>query len=280
MFEIIGCSMHQGVSNDGLKMCVDTLNETYCELNIKKIEEEICEEENLPNLKNLNGIVKTCEKIAAETDRIIKSGKTPLFIGGDHSASMGTVAGAHANAAHLGLLWIDSHSDINTDVSTLSGNIHGMPVSAIMGFGNEKLSAIYSEQPKVLPQHIVLFGVRDMDPLEKEIIERLSIKVFTYDEVMEIGVKKALSQAKKYLSEIDKLHVSFDLDSMNPELIKGVTVPVASGFVSEDVFIMFDYLLKHFKLSSVDIVEFNPLYDIDGYTAEFTNMLIQKIMTA
>ncbi len=280
MFEIFGCSMHQGVSNDGLKKCIDTLNETFCELNIKKIDEEICQEDNLPNLRNLNGVVKTCQKIAAETDRIIKSGKTPLFVGGDHSSAMGTVAGAHANSSHLGLLWIDSHSDINTDVSTISGNIHGMPVSAIMGFGNERLSSIYSEQPKVLPQHVVLFGVRDMDPLEKEIVERLNIKVFTYDQVMEIGVKKALGQAKKYLKGIDKLHVSFDLDSMNPELIKGVTVPVASGFDAEDVFLMFDYIIENFKLSSIDVVEFNPAYDTDGYTAEFTNSLLQKIMKA
>ncbi|MEG0693671.1 MAG: arginase family protein, partial [Oscillospiraceae bacterium] len=94
MFEIIGCSMHQGVSDKGLKKCVDTLNDTFCDLNIKKIDEEICQEENLPNLKNLNGVVKTCEKIAVETDRIIKSGKKPLFVGGDHSSAMGTVAGA------------------------------------------------------------------------------------------------------------------------------------------------------------------------------------------
>ncbi|MEG0692456.1 MAG: arginase family protein, partial [Oscillospiraceae bacterium] len=192
----------------------------------------------------------------------------------------GTVAGAHANATHLGLLWIDSHSDINTDVSTISGNIHGMPVSAIMGFGNEKLSAIYSEQPKVLPQHVVLFGVRDMDPLEKEIVEKLNIKVFTYDEIMALGVNTALEQAKAYLEEIDKLHISFDLDSMNPELIKGVTVPVASGFNAEDVFMMFDYILENFEVSSIDVVEFNPVYDSDGYTAEFTNSLLQKIKKA
>lgn len=280
MFEIIGCPMHQGVSDEGLKKCIDTLNETFCQLNIRKIDEEVCEEEKLPNLKNLNGVVKTCEKIACEVDKIIKSGNTPLFIGGDHSSAMGTVAGAHANANHLGLLWIDAHSDINTDVSTISGNIHGMPVSANMGYGNEKLSSIYSEQPKVLPQHVVLFGVRDMDPLEKEIIETLDIKTFTYDEVMSMGVNEAMGQAKKYLNGIDKLHVSFDLDSMNPELIRGVTVPVASGFNSDDVYTMFDYILENFNLSSIDLVEFNPVYDTDGYTAEFTNSLIQKIINA
>lgn len=279
MVKLIGCPMHQGVSDKGLKKGINSLNKAY-KLNIEKLDEEICEEEMLENLKNLNGIVKTCQKIAKRTDEIIKSGDFPLFIGGDHAAAMGTVAGASANAEHLGLLWIDSHSDINTDVTTISGNIHGMPVSAIMGFGNELLSSIYSEQPKVLPQHVVLFGVRDIDPLEREIIERLNIKTFSYDEVMKLGVERALKQAKKYLKGIDKLHVSFDLDSMNPDIIKGVTVPVKSGFVEEDILSIFDFILKGFKLSSIDIVEFNPVYDKDGHTAEFTNELINKIISS
>lgn len=278
MFEIIGCPMHQGVSNKGLTKSIDKLNETFCELNIRKIDEEFCEEDNLPNLKNLNGVVKTCEKIAAQNDKIIKSGKTPIFIGGDHASAMGSVAGAHANAEHLGLIWIDAHADINTDVSSITGNIHGMPVSAIMGFGNELLSSIYSEEPKVIPQHVVLFGVRDLDPLEDEIVEKLNIKTYTYDEVMSMGVENALAEVKEYLNDIDKLHVSFDLDCMDPSIIKGVTVPVESGFHEEDAFEMIDYIKNNFKVSSYDVVEYNPEYDEDGYTGEFTNTIINKIM--
>lgn len=280
MYKLIGCSMHQGVSDKGLTRCIEVLNARF-RLGIIGIEEIICQEDNingLPNLKNLNGIVATCKKIAEQVDRVIKSGDIPVFFGGDHSAAMGTVAGAKANAEHLGLLWIDSHSDINTDVTTISGNIHGMPVSVIMGYGNEQLCSIHSEQPKVLPQNVVLFGVRDMDPLEKEIVERLNIKVFSYDDVMKLGVNRALSQAKKYLKGIDKLHISFDLDSMNPEIIKGVTVPVKSGFVEADIFEAFDFILKSFPVSSIDIVEYNPLYDSDGYTGEFVKALIDKFI--
>lgn len=278
MIKLIGCPMYQGVSDEGLKNGIDVLNKAY-KLNIEKLDEEFCDEDGLLNLRNLNGVVKTCEKIARKVDEIIKSGDFPLFIGGDHAGAMGSVAGAGANAAHLGLLWIDSHSDINTDVTTISGNIHGMPVSAVMGFGNELLSSIYSEQPKVLPQHVVLFGVRDIDPLEREIIEKLNIKTFSYDEVMKLGVEAALKQAKRYLKGIDKLHLSFDIDSMNPDIIKGVTVPVKSGFKQEDIFAAFDCIMENFKLSSIDIVEFNPAYD-DGKTAEFANELINKIISS
>ena len=278
MFEIIGCPMHQGASDKGFIKSIDILNETFGNLKIAKIEEQVCKEDDLPNLKNLNGIVKTCEELALQTDHIIKSGKQSLFVGGDHACAMGTVAGAHANANHLGLLWIDAHANINTDVSTLSGDIQGMPVSAIMGFGNERLSAIYTEQPKVLPQHVVLLGVRDMDPLEKEIIEKLNIKMFTYNEVMELGIVNALEQVKEYLAQIDNLHISFDLDSMDPTRIKGVTVPVEDGFNEADVFEVFASSLNGFHVSSIDVVGFNPAYDTDGYTAHFTNELLQKIM--
>ncbi len=278
MYELVGCAMHVGVSDKGLKKSIDTLNKQYSNLNIRKIKEIQVEEDNLTNLKNLNSVVATCNEISQEINNVISNGNTPIFIGGDHSSAIGTVSGAALNTSKLGLLWVDSHSDINTDVSTISGNIHGMPVSAIMGFGNEKLVAISSTEPKVLPQHVVLFGVRDMDPLEKEIVERLDIKVYTYDEVKQRGIKPCMDEAKEYLHDINKLHVSFDLDSMNPDIIKGVTVPVKDGFVEDDVYEIMDYSLDNFDISSIDIVEYNPKYDTDFYTAEFTNTLINRII--
>jgi len=278
MYELVGCPMHVGVSDKGLKKSIDTLNKQYANLNIKKIKEIQVDEENLPNLKNLNSVVATCNKISQETSEIIRNGNTPIFIGGDHASAIGTVSGAALNSSRLGLLWVDSHADINTDVSTISSNIHGMPVSALMGFGNEKLVTVSSTEPKVLPQHVVLFGVRDMDPLEKEIVERLDIKVYTYDEIKQRGVKPCMDEVKEYLHDINKLHVSFDLDSMNPDIIKGVTVPVKDGFVEDNVYEIMDYSLDNFDISSIDIVEYNPKYDTDFYTAEFTNTLINRII--
>lgn len=286
MYKLIGCPMHFGVSDKGLKKSIDALNKRYADLKIKKIKEVnakevLTEDENmdsLDNLKNLSSVVLTCQSIAQEVDEIVSNGEIPLFIGGDHSASIGSVSGAAQSQTKLGLLWIDSHSDINTDASTITGNIHGMPVSALMGFGNEKLVTIGSSEPKVLPQHIVLFGVRDMDPLERDIIERLGIKCYTYEFIEKTGLKKCLKEVKKYLSDINKLHISFDLDSMNPDIIKGVTVPVKDGFVEEDVYTIIDYTLDSFDLSSIDIVEYNPKYDEDLYTAEFTYGLIKRIL--
>ncbi|WMJ22219.1 arginase [Paludicola sp. MB14-C6] len=278
MYELIGCPMHLGVSNKGLQQSINSLNVRYPDLNIKKIDEIIVPEENLKNLKNLNSVVATCTSIAKETNAIAKRGNIPLFVGGDHASAIGTISGVANNVKGLGLIWVDAHSDINTDVSTISGNIHGMPVSVVMGYGEEKLVNICEIDTKILPQNIVLFGVRDMDPLEKDIVERLNIKVYTYHEVIERGLEVCLKEAKDYLSNITKLHISFDLDVMNPELIKGVSVPVKDGFNEQEVDHIFDFLLEEFPISSIDIVEYNPICDTDLHTAEFTYSLIQKIL--
>lgn len=281
MIKLFGCPMHLGVSdrehsNSGLTESVDFLNEKFSGLNIKKIDEVVLPEEGLKNLKNLNSVAKTCEAIAKEENEIVKSGEFPVFIGGDHSAAIGTISGVAKTKRSLGLLWVDSHSDINTDVSTVTGNIHGMPVSAVMGFGNEKLISVFGEEQKVLPQNVVLFGLRDVDPLEAEIIERLGIKTYYYDEIIKKGLKECLSEIGDFFKGTDSVHLSFDLDSMNPEIIKGVTVPVAEGFNLENVREIFDFSLEKLNLSSIDIVEFNPQYD-DGLTSDFTYELINKI---
>lgn len=280
MYELIGCPMHLGVSNKGkgLQQSIDALNGRFKDLHIKKIEEIVQSEDNLLNLINLNGVVATCNRIAEETDAIVKRGNIPLFIGGDHSAAMGTVSGVTNNYQDIGVIWVDSHSDINTDETTITGNIHGMPVSAILGYGEEKLVNIYHSKTKVLPQNVVIFGARDIDPLEKEIIEQLNVKVYSYEEIVCRGLDVCLNEVKEYLSHTTKLHISFDLDSMNPDIIKGVSVPVKDGFTQQDVYSIFDYLLDEFSVSSIDIVEYNPVFDTDSYTAEFIYSLIQKIL--
>lgn len=278
MIELLGCPMHLGVSDAGLKKSIDHLNSLYTDLNIKKIEEIELPEQALSNLKNLNSIAATCELLAEATDKVIENGNIPLCIGGDHALAIGTVSGSAKRNHRLGLFWIDSHSDINTDSSTLTGNIHGMPVSAVMGFGNEQLVSIYGTEPKILPQNVVLFGVRDMDPPESQIIEKLGVRCYTWSEIVKRNLQVCLDEAKEYLCEIDKLHVSFDLDSMNPDIIKGVTVPVKDGFTPEDVNYIINDCLSRYKIASIDLVEYNPAYDEDGYTAKFTYSIIQQIL--
>lgn len=275
MIDLIGCPMHYGVSDDGLKQSIDTLNKLYTDLGIRKINTINVAEQALENLKNLNSVIATCELLAYEVDKIIQAGRTPLCIGGDHSLAIGTISGSAKKNKRLGLLWVDSHSDINTASSTITGNIHGMPVSAVMGYGEEKLVKVYGESPKVLPQNVVLFGLRDVDPLEYDIIDRLGVKCYFYKDIVSRGLDVCLNEAREYLANTDCLHLSFDLDSMNPELIKGVTVPVKGGFVESDVEAILNYCFKSFTIASADLVEYNPKYDTDKYTAQYAYKLIQ-----
>lgn len=276
--------MHLGVSdrelsNIGLTKSVDYLNKKYTDLNINIINEARLKEDNLPNLKNLNSLTATCEEIAKKTHEIIKNGDFPLFIGGDHSSAIGTVSGVAKTKRNLGLFWVDSHSDINTDVSTVTGNIHGMPVSALLGFGNEKLISVFGEEQKILPQNVILFGLRDVDPLEADIIDRLGIKAYYYDEIIKRGLFECLIEVKDFFKNVEEVHLSFDLDSMNPDIIKGVTVPVKDGFIKDDIRAVIDFCLTELTLSSMDIVEFNPDYD-DGSTAEFVYETIKRCKEA
>ena len=281
MYELIGCSTHYGVSNkgEGLTQCVQSLNRRLPDHPVREIPERTLPEQGLANLKYLNSVTATCEDIAAEIDAIKRSGNTPLFIGGDHSSAIGSVSGDAATESRLGLLWIDAHSDINTDASTITGNIHGMPVSALMGFGHEKLCSVYGEQPKILPEDVVLFGLRDVDPLEADIIERLNIRCYYFSEIMQRGLDVCLNEIKSCFSKVSRLHVSFDLDSMDPAYIKGVSVPAADGFLEQDVFHIFERVLPEYHISMIDIVEYNPFNDTDGETGAFTERLIRRILS-
>lgn len=278
MYRFIGCPMHIGVSDDGLKSSIETLLSEYPKLKLEKVDVIIKNENNLDNLKNKESIIATCNILAEKTHKIVQNNDIPICIGGDHSLSIGTVSGAVKDRENIGLLWVDSHSDINTDKTTVTGNIHGMPVSALMGLGDSDLCNVYEYKNKIDYKNIVLFGLRDVDPPEKEIIEKYNIKAFYYDDIVKDGLTSSLLKVKEYLKDVDKLHLSFDLDSMDPEIIKGVTVPVKDGFNKDDALQIINFVLENFDILSADIVEFNPKYDTDKETVKFLKVLIDRFL--
>lgn len=279
-YELIGCPMNLGVSNDGLLESIDAFNKRYTDLKVRKIDVIPQEEDGLLNLKNLNGVIKTCNVLAQEVYEITQKNKIPICIGGDHALAMGTISGSARAHENMGVFWIDSHSDINTDESTASGNIHGMPVSAVMGYGYKGLVDIFYEGQKVKPQNIVLFGLRDVDPPEKLIIEKFNIKAYYYEEIVKRGLEACLDEATLYFKQnnVSDIHLSFDLDSMDPKIIKGVTVPVKSGFTPRAADEILKYSFEKLNIVSADIVEYNPSFDEDLYTAEYLNSAIRLVI--
>ena len=278
MFHLFGCPMHFGVGDKGLTYSLDYLND-YCKnLDITMMPEITLPEENLPNLKNLNSVIATCTQIAENGYRALEQGLVPLFIAGDHSSVMGTASASGTFYDDLGLIWIDAHPDINTDQTTVTGNIHGMPVAALLGKGHKGLTTIFSDKLKVKPEHVVMLGLRDIDPPEAEILKELNIKYYTYEEMKYKGIEECVRDAVAYLSSLSHVHISFDIDVMDPELLPGVSVPVPGGFYEAEAFEIMDLLIRGLNISSYDIVEFNAEYDKNDRTVRFAQKLVNFIM--
>lgn len=282
MIHTYGCPMHFGVGDTGLIKSLDYLNHRFSQLNIHVLPEIEKEEANLPKLKNLNSVTATCESIASYAYQALRKGQTPLFIAGDHSSAMGSVSASSVYTSEVyrgdtGLIWIDAHPDINTDATTETGNIHGMPVAALLGKGDERLIQILSNRPKLLPQNIVMLGLRDIDPPEQITLDVLGIRYYTYDSICQMGLSHCLKESIAYLSHLDAVHISFDIDSMNPLLMPGVSVPVPDGFTCDEVQCIFDTLVPALPVISYDIVEFNMVHDKDDQTADFVMKLASQI---
>lgn len=272
---IFGVNNYNGVHVEGLKDSLYDIKEYIPEM---EIIEEILEDEDDYIAKNFNTVVTTSNNVFEFSDKKIKEGYIPLLFGGDHSVAIGSISATANNYKNLGLLWIDAHTDINTEASSISKNIHGMPVSYLLGNNNEKLSKIGGFKPKLLPDNIVYFGLRDVEPQEKEIINKLNIKSYYYNEIQERGIEICFKEALEYLNKCNSLHIQFDFDSMDPTIFPAVSVPVQSGFNQKEVIYMFDNILSNDKVIAIDLVEYNKSFDKNEESLNFAKKLIDKIL--
>lgn len=278
MFELYGCPTHYGVGDTGLIKSIDYLSNNFKNLKMNKIPEITRPEDNIPNLKNLNSVVATCNNIAAYALNQLESGRKPLLIAGDHSSAMGSVSATSTyTQGETGLIPIDAHPDINTDATTATGNIHGMPVAALLGLGEPSLTQILNDDTKLKAHNVVMFGLRDIDPPEAEILEQNHIRYYTWDKIRQRGLRNCLNESISYLRHCDAVHVSFDIDSMDPQLMPGVSVPVPGGFSEQDILTITRELLAHLPVQAMDIVEFNYVHDHNNQTAVFVSQLVQHI---
>lgn len=222
-------------------------------------------------LRNLEEVVVTNEKLAKIVDEQITLGRFPLVLGGDHSIAIGTIAGVSNHYKDLGLIWYDAHGDINTDETTPSGNIHGMPLAASLGFGHERLISVLKNKPKVKPENIVLIGIRDLDDGEKEILKRLNIKVYTMHEIDRLGMPRVMEETIQYLKDkTDGVHLSFDLDGIDPSEAPGVGTPVIGGVTYRESHLALEMLSEAKMITSAEFVEVNPMLDERNKTADLT----------
>ena len=229
--------------------------------------------EGHPHAKYLKEITATCVKHAELMIKTLESGKVPIVLGGDHSVAAGTVAGVaefyRRQNQKIGLIWIDAHSDINTPESSPSGNVHGMPLAAIMGLGPPELANILNFSPKVSPENCVLVGVRDIDAIEKENIRKAGIEVFTMRDIDERGMRTVMEDALRMAGRgTAGYHISLDMDWVDPEDAPGVGTPVRGGATYREAHLAMEIVADDGRMLSFEIVEVNPVIDEHNRTAE------------
>jgi arginase len=229
--------------------------------------------EGAAHAKYLKEITATCTKSADLVLKTLEAGKVPLVLGGDHSVAAGTVAGVaefyRRQNQKIGLIWIDAHSDMNTPESSPSGNVHGMPLAAIMGLGPAELGNIYNFSPKVHPENCVLVGIRDVDAIEKENIRKAGVEVFTMRDIDERGMRSVMEEALRMAGRgTAGYHVSLDMDWIDPEDAPGVGTPVWGGATYREAHLAMEIIADHGRLLSLEIVEVNPVIDEHNQTAD------------
>lgn len=226
------------------------------------------ESERVENLRNLRQVVEANEQLAKMVDEEIKKDRFPLILGGDHSIAIGSLAGVSKHYENLGVIWYDAHGDLNSGKTSPSGNIHGMPLAASLGIGHEKLTNILDYQPKVKPENVVIIGARSLDPGERELIREKGIKVYTMHELDRMGMPKVMEETIAYLQErTDGVHLSLDLDGLNPSEAPGVGTPVLGGISYRESHLAMEMLAEADVLVSAEFVEVNPILDDKNKTA-------------
>lgn len=229
------------------------------------------------SLPHLEVIRRTCEQAAAGASKVIEEGGFPIFLGGDHSVSIGTVSGV-ASAGRTGAIWVDAHADFNTPEISPSGNVHGMPLATLTGRGHPSLTSIGGEQPSLLPEDIVIIGLRSVDPAERELLLEAGVKVFTMSDIDAHGIHNAARWAAGELSHLDRVHLSFDLDVMDPQTAPGVGTPVRGGLTYREAHLLMEQLHDARVITSLEVVEVNPMLDVKNQTAELAVELLESAM--
>ncbi len=219
--------------------------------------------------------------VYAATAAELADGRLPILLGGDHSLAIGSISAvaAHCRAAgkRLRVIWVDAHADFNTAELTPSGNIHGMPVACLAGHGPEELTSMAGPAPAVLTNDIRQVGLRSVDPGEKAFLNELGVEVFDMRFVDEIGMRRTMVRALAGVDENTHLHLSLDLDFVDPEIAPGVGTPVRGGPTYREAQLCMEMIADTERLGSVDLVELNPALDVRNTTAELAVDLVESL---
>jgi arginase len=228
----------------------------------------------------LTAILESCSRVALLVERAAAEGLLPLVLGGDHSVAMGTLGGMARARGAGSVLWIDAHGDLNDPDTSPSGNVHGMPLAAALGVAGARFAT--DGWPDVAVERAALVGIRDLDPAEKERVRALEsrVRVFTMSELDRIGVERALRESLAFLAGSRFLHVSLDMDAVDPEVAPGVGTPVRGGLSYREAHLALEVVAESGLLDSLEVVEVNPILDRENATGRLAVELVASALGA
>jgi arginase len=282
---IIGVPMDLGASRRGVDMGPSALRVAGLQARIKQLGHQVEDIGNIPvkqpeemsygekRAKYLQEIAEACKDLADVVQKSLEEGLLPLVLGGDHSIAAGSVSGVAAHfrkkeKKQVGYIWLDAHGDMNTPETSPSGNVHGMPLAAVMGYGAPELVELLGFKPKVESQNIVLVGIRDLDAQEKKLVKKSGVHVLTMRDIDERGMREVMSDALKYaMDDTDGIAVSLDMDFVDPSDAPGVGTPVRGGVTYREAHLAMEMIADSEAMVSMEIVEINPVIDEHNRTA-------------
>lgn len=289
---IVGAPVDLGADRRGVDMGPSAIRYAGLEIGLRESGHRVQDFGNVPmpvaeteesspsHMKYLGPIMAMAERLAVLTRERVSDGWFPLVLGGDHSVSLGSVAGTTAHRS-VGVIWIDAHGDFNTSESSPSGNIHGMVLAALAGQGDTRLRDVGRPGAKVACSNIVLVGVRSLDTEERALLHACDVKVFTMHDVDRMGLSAVIAEAADIAGAgVDGIHLSLDLDVVDPSQAPGVGTPVLGGLTFRETHLAMELLAETKRLISMDVVEVNPILDSHNETArlavEFTLSALGK----
>jgi arginase len=282
---VLGVPLDLGASRRGVDMGPSAMRVAGLEARLEALGHQVADAGNIQvaiaetqgfgsqRARYLKQIAQTCTRTAEAVVKTLEEGATPMVLGGDHSLAAGSVSGVaefyRRTGQKIGVIWIDAHSDINTPETSPSGNVHGMPLAALLGMGAGELTGIFGYAPKIAAQNAVLIGVRDIDAAERANIQRAGIVVFTMRDIDERGMRAVMEEALRAASSgTAGYHVSLDMDWIDPEDAPGVGTPVRGGATYREAHLAMEIIADHGGMLSFEIVEVNPVIDEHNRTAD------------
>ena len=240
-------------------------------------------DEGATNARYLAHIALTCARLADHVEDLVDDGQFPLVLGGDHAQAIGTISGIarsyRRSGKRLGVVWVDAHTDMNTPDTSPSGNIHGMPLAALLGHGAPELRALAGAEPALDPAHVALVGIRDVDPSEVALVKQTGVRVYTMSELDARGTAVCVREAfARAMDGTDGVHLSFDLDGVDPEDAPGVGTPVPGGLNVRECHLICEAAAACGALVGMEMVELNPTLDIANKTGKLAVWLIESAL--